>query len=106
MSSLRLVGALITDTVALYFCAVFIIAPSELGRHSDRVLIGHVWQIHSFTVVRGTSGFCCALWYTSSFATHAQSGLSGPGFHHLLSQPIFIASYLSFTLGGPIPPRT
>jgi len=35
--------ALITDIVALYFCAVPIISFSDLGSFSDRVLIGQVW---------------------------------------------------------------
>ena len=49
--SLRFDGALITEILALYLCAASTISFSEFGSFSDRILIGHVWLIHSPTIL-------------------------------------------------------
>ncbi len=61
MLSLRSDGALITEILALYLCAASTISFSEFGCLSDLDLIGHVWLIHSPTVLRAFPGFSPAL---------------------------------------------
>jgi len=43
ISSLRFVGTLIRDIVALYFCAASIISFVDLVSFSDLILTGHIW---------------------------------------------------------------
>jgi len=104
MSSLCSLEILMLHIVALYFRAVLIISFSHCGIDSACGFICHDWMIHSLAV--GLSSLCRFMAHrsSSSLATHAHSGLSGSGRHHLLSHPILMASYLNFTLGAPIPP--
>jgi len=104
ISSLWSIEILMSEIVALYFLTIFTISFRDFGSDSDCELICHDWVIHS--LVEGSSSLCLFIVHLSSrsLATHAHLGLSGSGCHHLLSQPTFIASYLSFMLGAPMPP--